>query len=81
MPQPAFLLGQPSTALATVIVVAVCYGYPFTAAALLAGMQSIGAEYYEVARIEGASSSSFLLLFLLASGRIAKGLAAGAVKG
>ncbi|MBV9359574.1 MAG: sugar ABC transporter permease [Chloroflexi bacterium] len=55
MPQPVFLLGQPSTALATVILVAVWYGYPFMAAALLAGMQSIGAEYYEVARIEGAS--------------------------
>src|SRR5690242_14735608 len=34
MPQPVFLLGQPSTALATVIVVAVWYGYPFMAAAL-----------------------------------------------
>jgi multiple sugar transport system permease protein len=56
MPQPVFLLGQPATALPAVVGVAVWYGYPFMAAALLAGMQSINSEYYEVARIEGASS-------------------------
>jgi multiple sugar transport system permease protein len=56
MPEPVFLLGQPSTALPTVIGVAVWYGYPFMAASLLAGMQSISEEYYEVARIEGATT-------------------------
>ena len=56
MPQPRFLLGDPYLALATVIGVAVWYGYPFMAATLLAGMQSIGEEYYEVAKIEGAST-------------------------
>ena len=56
MPQPRFLLGDPYTALATVVAVAVWYGYPFMAATILAGMQSIGEEYYEVAKIEGAST-------------------------
>jgi multiple sugar transport system permease protein len=56
MPEPVFLLGQPATALATVIGVAVWYGYPFMAASLLAGMQAISEEYYEVARIEGATA-------------------------
>jgi multiple sugar transport system permease protein len=56
MPEPVFLLGQPSTALPTVIAISVWYGYPFMAASLLAGMQSISEEYYEVARIEGAST-------------------------
>lgn len=55
MPQPYFLLGLPSTALITVMCVATWYGYPFMAATMLAGMQSIGEEYYEVAKIEGAS--------------------------
>lgn len=56
MPEPVFLLGQPTTALPAVMGVAVWYGYPFMAASLLAGMQSINSEYYEVARIEGAST-------------------------
>jgi multiple sugar transport system permease protein len=56
MPQPVFLLGQPTTALPTVVAVAVWYGYAFMAASLLAAMQSIGEEYYEVAKIEGAST-------------------------
>ena len=55
MPQPRFLLGDPYTALPTVVAVAVWYGYPFMAATILAGMQSIGEEYYEVAKIEGAT--------------------------
>jgi multiple sugar transport system permease protein len=56
MPQPRFLLGDPLLALPTVIAVAVWYGYPFMASTMLAGMQSIGEEYYEVAKIEGASA-------------------------
>lgn len=56
MPAPIFLLGQPATALPAVILIVVWYGYPFMAASLLAGMQSIGEEYYEVAKIEGAST-------------------------
>lgn len=55
MPKPVFLLGQPATALPVVIAIGVWYGYPFIAASLLAGLQSIGQEYYEVARIEGAT--------------------------
>lgn len=56
MPQPVFVLGQPALALPAVIAIAVWYGYPFMAASLLAGLQSIGEEYYEVARIEGATA-------------------------
>lgn len=56
MPQPRFLLGDPFTALPAVIGVAVWYGYPFMASTMLAGMQSIGEEYYEVAKIEGANA-------------------------
>jgi multiple sugar transport system permease protein len=55
MPEPIFLLGHPAMALPAVIMVATWYGYPFMAAVLLAGMQAIGEEYYEVAKIEGAS--------------------------
>lgn len=56
MPRPVFVLGQPGLALPAVIAIAVWYGYPFMAASLLAGLQSIGEEYYEVARIEGATA-------------------------
>lgn len=55
MPEPIFLLGQPDLALPTVVAVAVWYGYAFMAASLLAGLQSIAEEYYEVAKIEGAT--------------------------
>lgn len=55
MPEPVFLLGQPATALPAVIAIAVWYGYPFIAASLLAGLQSIGQEYYEVAKLAGAT--------------------------
>jgi multiple sugar transport system permease protein len=65
MPEPVFLLGQPATALPTVIAIAVWYGYPFMAASLLAGLQSIGEEYYEVAKIEGASPLQQFLLVTL----------------
>ncbi len=56
MREPRFLLGDPYLALPTVIAVAVWYGYPFMASTMLAGMQSIGEEYYEVAKIEGANA-------------------------
>lgn len=56
MPQPIFLLGDPWLALPAVVCIAVWYGYPFMAASLLAAMQSISEEYYEVAKIEGATA-------------------------
>ncbi len=44
-----------STALVSVIIVAIWKGYPFTMMALLAGLQSIPQELYEAAQIDGAS--------------------------
>lgn len=65
LPQPIFLLGQPAVALPTVIAIAVWYGYPFMAASLLAGLQAIGEEYYEVAKLEGASALQQFLFVTL----------------
>lgn len=48
-------LGSADTALATAIGVNVWFGYPLFAISILAALQSIPKEYYEVAQIEGAS--------------------------
>jgi len=53
---PVHWLGQPSTSLWAVIVVAVWKQVPFVAVTLLAGLQSIGGEYYEAAELDGASA-------------------------
>jgi multiple sugar transport system permease protein len=48
-------LGRPDSALAWMIGVAVFVSLPFTTYTLLAGLQAIGGDLYEAARIDGAS--------------------------
>ncbi|NUU21979.1 MAG: sugar ABC transporter permease [Streptomycetaceae bacterium] len=48
-------LGKPSTAFPWMIAVAVFVSLPFTTYTLLAGLQTIPAEVYEAARMDGAS--------------------------
>jgi len=48
-------LGRPDSALAWMIAVAVFVSLPFTTYVLLAGLQTIPAELYEAARVDGAS--------------------------
>jgi len=50
----ASLLGSLSTALPAVIMVAIWKGFPFVMVMLLAGLQTIPKELYEVAEIDGA---------------------------
>jgi len=49
-------LGRPDAALIWMIAVAVFVSIPFTAYTILAGLQTIPAEVYEAAKIDGASS-------------------------
>nr|WP_245349529.1 sugar ABC transporter permease [Brachybacterium fresconis] len=49
-------LGEPSLALATVIVVTVWFQMGYYMIIFLAGLQDIPGEYYEAARIDGASA-------------------------
>ncbi|TBL77847.1 carbohydrate ABC transporter permease [Paenibacillus thalictri] len=48
-------LGDPKTALYTIIVVNSWYGFGFAVLIFLVGLQAISAEVYEAARIDGAS--------------------------
>jgi len=48
-------LGQPQTALPSVIVATVWRGFPFWFISILAGLQTIPKELYEAARMDGAS--------------------------
>ena len=48
-------LGRPWAALTWMMIVAVFVSVPFASYALLAGLQSIPAEIYEAARVDGAS--------------------------
>ena len=52
---PISWLSQSGTAMGAVVMVNVWFGYPLFALAILAGLQSIPAEHYEVARLEGAT--------------------------
>ncbi|HEX6500848.1 MAG TPA: sugar ABC transporter permease [Micromonosporaceae bacterium] len=52
--KPHSWLGDPSTAMPAVVVVDVWRGFPFFALILLAGLQGIPEELYEVASIDGA---------------------------
>lgn len=47
--------GTSQTAMLSLIMMNTWYGFPFMALAILAGMQAIPRDYYEVADIEGAS--------------------------
>ena len=49
-------LARSSTALLSVIVAAVWYGTPFFAVMLLAGLQAIPKELYEVSKVDGANT-------------------------
>jgi len=55
MPSKMALLGSPSTALYATMVVAVWRGIPFMTVMLLAGLQAIPRDLYEVAAIDGAN--------------------------
>jgi multiple sugar transport system permease protein len=54
--QPVDWLGEDSTVMAAMIAVGVFVSLPFTTYVLLAGLQSISAEVYEAARVDGASA-------------------------
>ena len=49
-------LGQPFTAMVTLIVVNAWRGYPFCMTSFLAGLQNIPENLYEAARIDGANT-------------------------
>ena len=53
---PVAWLGEPGTAFASVIAVDVWRGVPFVMLLMLAGLQTIPAEQYEAAAIDGASA-------------------------
>ena len=52
---PVPWLSQPSTALAAVVLALIWQGFPFFTVMLLAGLQSIPAEQYEAAEMDGAT--------------------------
>lgn len=52
---PVAWLAQPSTALGAVILALVWQGFPFFAVMILAGLQTIPAEHYEAAEVDGAT--------------------------
>ena len=53
--EPIAWISQTETAMLMAILVTVWFGFPLFTLAILAGLQSIPAEHYEVARIEGAT--------------------------
>ncbi len=53
--QPVPWLGHPDTSMIATVVVNVWFGFPLFTLGILAGLQSIPSEQYEVARIEGAN--------------------------
>ncbi len=53
--QPIPWLGSPDYSMTAVVVVNVWFGFPLFTLGILAGLQSIPTEQYEVARIEGAN--------------------------
>ena len=52
--EPLLFLGQPVLAMASVILVNIWRGFPFFSVTLLAGLQTIGAELYDAAKVDGA---------------------------
>ena len=53
--QPVSWLGHPDTAMSAAVIVNVWFGFPLFTLGILAGLQSIPTEQYEVAKIEGAN--------------------------
>ena len=53
---PISLIGNPKTALITVILINVWHWFPFTAVIILAGLGTIPPEIYESASVDGANS-------------------------
>ena len=53
--QPIPWLGDPSYSMTAVVIVNVWFGFPLFTLGILAGLQSIPSEQYEVAKIEGAN--------------------------
>jgi multiple sugar transport system permease protein len=54
--QPVDWLGQDDTVMAAMIAVGIYVSLPFTTYVLLAGLQAIGRDVYEAARVDGASA-------------------------
>jgi multiple sugar transport system permease protein len=52
--RPVLFLSDPYLAMASVIAVNVWRGFPFFAVTLLAGLQTIGADLYDAAKVDGA---------------------------
>lgn len=52
--RPILFLGVPALAMASVVAVNVWRGFPFFAVTLLAGLQSVGEELYDAAKVDGA---------------------------
>jgi multiple sugar transport system permease protein len=53
---PKIWVGQPTSTIWPLIVVAIWRGFPFMALMLLSGLQSIPAEYYEAAKVDGGNA-------------------------
>ncbi len=53
-------LNQPHTALASVLIVQVWRNFPFAAVMYLSGLQTIPAEQYEAARVDGANGAKII---------------------
>lgn len=58
--RPVAWLADPGTALPSVMLALVWQGFPFFAVTILAGLQTVPAELYEAAEIDGASQSQQL---------------------
>jgi multiple sugar transport system permease protein len=58
-------LNQPHSALASVLIVQVWRNFPFAAVMYLAGLQTIPAERYEAARLDGANAAKIILYITL----------------
>ena len=52
---PVIWVGQPNSSIWPLIVVAIWRGFPFMALMLLSGLQAVPSEYYEAAKVDGAS--------------------------
>ncbi|MBB4019397.1 multiple sugar transport system permease protein [Chelatococcus caeni] len=65
--EPVAWLAQPDTAFYAVILALIWQGFPFFAVVVLAGLQTIPAELYEAAEIDGASRFQKLVYVTLPS--------------